>query len=147
MESSILTAEKMMNRIALEMRGEGKCSMRAPNNFWTGCSYEIHISITSDVCETEYDFTQRYGSGYSFNFSLSCYEEGKNLAGQLYKKIKKIDPDMSAYSVDSFKRSDLLSLVAYICNINIKTQYLLPIHHYNIPYSLGHLHYLGFTCN
>lgn len=118
MEKSILSADQIMKQIALELRSAGNNGeVKSAKDFWKDCLFELRIAITTDIYETEYDFTQRYGVGHSFNYSLSCYEEGRQLAQQIYCKATGINVDMAAYTGDQFRRSDLLCLFIYLRNI------------------------------
>ena len=74
----------------------------------------VSIAITSDVEETEASFLERYGFGRTFYFRLRSYEQGKQLAADLYKVFLNGQPDMEKYTGSLFGPEDQLYLFIHL---------------------------------
>ena len=79
--------------------------------------YDLHLSITTDVEETELDYLERYGKGHTFYFRFADYEHGKLLAGQMYWILLGVRPEMDAHTGDRFAPDDKLYLFVQVSNI------------------------------
>ena len=108
----------ILYRIAEDLRQyKGLDHDAAIEEFILGCSFNIHLAITTDVEESELDFLERYGRGHTFYFKLKDYEHGKLLAGQVYWIFLGLKPDMAAYTGDRFTPDDRLYLFVHVCDI------------------------------
>ncbi len=114
----MVTVDDIFHHIAQDLRGySGHDSYAAAEEFVLGCAFDLHISITTDVEETELDFMERYGKGHTFYFRLADYKHGRLLAGQMYWILLGTRPNMDAHTGDRFKEGDRLYLFVHVRNI------------------------------
>lgn len=121
----MVSVDDIFHHIAQELRHySGADPKAAIEEFILGCSFDLHIAITTDVEETELDFLERHGHGYTFYFRLSDYEHGKILASQMYWILLGVRPDMNGYTGENFAPEDRLYLFVHVRNISTP-----PVHH------------------
>ncbi len=120
MDISKLTVKDIFYLIALDLRAHfATHRLDAVKNLLASNQFDIGIAITTDIIETEFDFVSRYGIGHSYNFSLSCYEQGKDLAAEFHQLLYGIRPDLSAHTGAGFRRNELLYLFIHIRNLSV----------------------------
>jgi hypothetical protein len=109
--------EDILHHIAQQMScWNGAGDTAAPGRF-----FDLHVSITTDVEDTELTYLKKYGEGHTFYFRLRDYKHGRSLASDLYYRIKGIRPDMSAYTGDSFTPDERLYLFVHVRDISPTT--------------------------
>ncbi len=115
----MVTIDDILHHIAQDLRCYSDVDPKgAIEAFVTGCMFDMRISITTDLEETELNYLNRYGQGRTFYFRLPNYERGKALAAELFYLIRGIRPDMSSYTGDKFNPQDALYLFLHLGSIN-----------------------------
>lgn len=76
--------------------------------------FQMSISITTDIEATELHYQERLGQGRTFYFKVSSYQQGKDLAAELYKVYHGYMPDMSPYTGQLFTAGEQLYLFLHI---------------------------------
>lgn len=92
----------------------------AITEFFQSHNFDFNLAITTDVEESEADFMERYGHGYTFYFRLADYEHGKLLARQMYWIFLGQTPNMDKYDGSKFTADDKLFLFVHVRNIVIE---------------------------
>lgn len=111
--------QTVLYHIAEELRQyTGGDKDAAIEEFVLGCTFSIHLAITTDVEESEWDFMERYGKGHTFYFRLINYQHGKHLASEMYWVFLGKRPSMDNYTGDRFDPSEKLYLFIHVGNIN-----------------------------
>jgi hypothetical protein len=114
-----ITVDDIFHHIAQELRCYSDADpIAAVDEFLSGCIFDMHLSITTDVEETELNYLKRYGKGHTFYFRLEDYEQGKALASDLYFVLRGIRPDMSVHTGERFlEELDPLYLFVQVRNV------------------------------
>lgn len=76
--------------------------------------FQISIAITTDVEESELSFVERLGPGRTFYFKLKDYDQGKQLAAELYKVFNGERPDMQGHKGGKFPSDHQLYLFIHL---------------------------------
>jgi hypothetical protein len=113
-----ITVDDIFHHIARELRCYSEADPEAAvDEFLRGCIFDMHLSITTDVEETEQNYLKRYGKGHSFYFRLHNYEHGKSLASDVYYVLRGVRPDMSTHTGGKFQPEDELYLFVQVRNV------------------------------
>jgi hypothetical protein len=105
-------------QIAQGVRGySGADPQGAIEEFLRGSTFDIHLSITTDIEETELSYLERYGKGDTFYFQLKDYYHGKDLIADIYYLLKGERPNMCAYTGMMFRPGEKLYLFIHLRNI------------------------------
>jgi len=114
----MVTVDDIFHKIAQDFRAySGMDKAAAVEEFILGCRFDLHISITTNMEETELDFLERYGHGHTFYFRLVDYDHGRQLASQMYWILLGARPDMDNHTGDCFDPGDKLYLFVHVRNI------------------------------
>jgi hypothetical protein len=114
----MVSVDDIVHRIAQELRiYSGNDPRAAIEELVLGCTFDMHIAITTDMEETELDYMERYGHGHTFYFRLADYDHGKTLASQLYYIVLGIHPNMVAHTGIKFSSEDKLYLFIHIRDV------------------------------
>jgi hypothetical protein len=113
-----VTVDDILHHIAQDLRCySGADPLAAVEEFFSGCIFDMRLSITTDVEDTELNYLVRFGKGQTYYFKLKDYEHGKTLAEHLYYAITGRKPDMGKYTGDKFNSGEMLYLFVHIRNI------------------------------
>lgn len=113
-----ISVDDIFHHIAQELRSySGNDPVAAVDEFLSGCVFDMHLCITTDVEESEQNYQERYGKGYCFYFRLDNYEHGRDLASDLYYVLRGVRPDMSSHTGEKFGLFDELYLFIHILNV------------------------------
>ena len=113
-----VTVDDILHHIAQDLRCYSGADPRAAiEEFFSGCIFDMHLSITTDVEDTELNYLVRFGKGQTYYFKLKDYAHGKSLAEHLYFAVTGKRPDMSKYTGEQFNTGEMLYLFVHIRNI------------------------------
>lgn len=114
----MISVEDVLAHIVQEVRAgspAGKAS--SAEDILAGLAFNIRVSITTDIEETEADYLDRFGHGHTFYFRLANYEHGRILAGQIYWIMLGQRPDLSRHTGDKFNGDDKLYLFVHVTHL------------------------------
>jgi hypothetical protein len=94
----------------------------AIEEFLRGCTFDIHLSITTDIEETTLNYLERYGSGNTFCFPLNDYFHGKELVSDIYCLLKGERPNMCNHTGILFQPGEQLYLFIHLRNVEPSPQ-------------------------
>ena len=112
----MVTVDDIFHHIGQQLHGYDGTEV-AMDDFLKACIFDIHVSITTDVEDTELNYLQRHGKGHTFYFRLRDYEHGKSLAAGIYLATQGTSPDMSKYTGELFQAEDKLYLFVHVRNV------------------------------
>jgi len=112
----MVTVDDIFHHIAQQLHGFSDADVTT-DEFLKGCILDMHVSITTDVEDTELNYLERHGQGHTFYFRLRDYEHGKNLAAGIYFVTQGTKPDMSMYTGELFHPEDKLYLFVHVRNV------------------------------
>lgn len=111
--------EDVFYEIAQDLRSySGADRHAAVAEFLSGSAFDIHLSITTDVEETELNYLRRYGKGQTFYFRLKDYFHGKDLVADIYYTLKGVRPNMCSYTGMLFEPGEQLYLFIHLRNVS-----------------------------
>lgn len=115
----MVTIDNILAHIAEDIRSYSGCDPAAAiEEFLVGINLDLHIAITTNIEDTEFDFIERYGLGHAFHFRLADYEHGKLLAGQMFWVMLGSRTDMRLNTGEQFNPEDRLYLYVHLTNIS-----------------------------
>jgi hypothetical protein len=115
---TMLTAADIFFHIAQKLRCYSSADPKAAvDEFLRGSVFDIHLSITTDVAETELDYLTRYGKGHMFYFPLKDYFQGKDLISDIYFLLKGIRPNMCTHTGILFAPGEQAHLFIHLRNV------------------------------
>ena len=80
------TVDDVLYHIAQELRDySGADRYAAIDEFFTGCSFQFDVSMTTDVEASELHYLEKYGQGHTFYFRVFHFEHSRILIDQLSK--------------------------------------------------------------
>jgi hypothetical protein len=94
----------------------------AIEEFLRGSTFDIHLSITTDIEETTLNYLQRYGTGNTFCFPLKDYFHGKDLVSDIYCLLKGERPNMCKHTGILFQPGEQLYLFIHLRNVEPLSQ-------------------------
>lgn len=114
----MISVEDVLAHIVQEVRANAPDgNMSTAEDILAGLAFNIRISITTDVEETEADYLDRFGKGYTFYFRLANYEHGRILAGQIYWIMLGQRPDLSLHTGEKFGPDEKLYLFVHVTHL------------------------------
>jgi hypothetical protein len=114
----MVTVDDVFHHIAQELRCySGMDPIAAIEEFMTGCTFDLRISVTTDVEVTEMNYLDRYGHGNTFYFRLRDYQHAKKLAGEIFYQLQGSRPDLTEYNGSRFEPEDRLYLFIHVSNV------------------------------
>ena len=115
----MVTIDDVLYHIAQELRDYSDADrFAAIEEFYSACTFQFRLCLTTDVEEAELSHLERYGRGHTFYFRASYYEHGKILAGQLYQVLTGEVADMEQHTGASFKEDDRIYLFVHVMNLH-----------------------------
>jgi hypothetical protein len=121
--------------IAQKLRSYTGADPRAAiEEFLRGSTFDIHLSITTDIEETTLSYLERYGSGHTFCFQLKDYFHGKELVSDIYCLLKGERPNMCKHTGILFQPGEKLYLFIHLRNVE-PAQHKFKLEHRSIPIS------------
>jgi hypothetical protein len=109
------TVNDVLQHIAQDFNSFGwESQVDSVDHFIAATKFAISMAITSDVEESEQTFMTRVGPGRTFYFRLRDYEQGKQLAADLYKVFNGELPDMSPHTGELFAQNEKLYLFIHL---------------------------------
>lgn len=114
----MITADDVFHHIAQELRCySGIDPIAAIEEFMTGCTFDLRISVTTNVEETEMSYLDRHGHGNTFYFRLRDYQHGKKLADEIFYLLQGFPAQKSGGTGDQFGPDDRLYLFIHVSNV------------------------------
>lgn len=109
------TVNDVLHHIAQDFHSLGlKGVSKDGSSLMVASRFSLSVAITTDLEDTEQTFLQRFGRGRTFYFRLKSYEQGKNLAAELYKVFNGEMPDMEPHTGSLFNEDDVLFLFVHL---------------------------------